>query len=440
MNSKEIVQRALRHQSGPIPVDFGSTLVTGMHVTAVAALRDHHGLEKRPVRVCEPYQMLGLIEPDLQQALGVDVVGVFPPKTLFGFALGDWKSWTAPWGQDLLVPGDFNVTEKDGAVYIYPEGDMSVPASGHMPASGYFFDTIIRQEPIDEAALNPQDNLEEFDLLSQADLDLYQASVQAQRDGGKAVAVTMPGTGFGDIALVPAPFAKHPKGIRDITEWYVSTAIRQDYIHAIFEKQLEYALANLERLYQTIGNQIDVAFLCGTDFGTQISTFCSRETYTSLWHPYYKAINDWIHTHTHWKTFKHSCGAVFSFMDLFIESGFDIINPVQCSAEGMDPKALKREFGDQLVFWGGGVDTQKTLPFGSPEEVHAQVLERCEIFSENGGFVFDAIHNVQANTPIENIVAMFKAVQEFNGSKKTTDPDILSRAADANKRKPQAQP
>lgn len=102
-------------------------------------------------------------------------------------------------------------------------------------------------------------------------------------------------------------------------------------------------------------------------------------------------------------------------MQNFIDAGVDIINPVQCSATGMDPKALKERYGSKLVFWGAGVDTQKTLPFGTPEAVRKEVLERCEIFSVNGGFVFNAIHNVQAQTPLENIIAMINAVKEFNG-------------------------
>ena len=130
--------------------------------------------------------------------------------------------------------------------------------------------------------------------------------------------------------------------------------------------------------------------------------------------PYYKKINSWIHSNTNWKTFKHSCGAIYEFIPLLIESGFDIINPVQCSAQGMDPKTLKENFGDSIVFWGGGVDTQKILPFGSKEQVRDQVLRRCEIFSRSGGFVFNSIHNVQAKTPVENIVAMIDAVKEFN--------------------------
>ena len=140
-------------------------------------------------------------------------------------------------------------------------------------------------------------------------------------------------------------------------------------------------------------------------------------TLRDLYFPYYKQVNDWIHAHTPWKTFKHSCGAVSKFIPTFIEAGFDILNPVQCSATGMEPEKLKAEFGDRIVFWGGGVDTQKVLPFGTPAEVREQVLRRCEIFAPGGGFVFDSIHNVQAATPVENIVAMLDAVHEFNGRK-----------------------
>ena len=174
-------------------------------------------------------------------------------------------------------------------------------------------------------------------------------------------------------------------------------------------------LQNLSRLAAVLGDAVDTVFLCGTDFGTQSSSFCSTATFDELYAPYYRQINDWIHRHTTWKTFKHSCGAVEPFIGHFIECGFDIVNPVQCSATGMDPQTLKSKYGDRITFWGGGVDTQHVLPFGTPAEVRAQVLERCRIFAPNGGFVFDAIHNVQARTPVANILAMFNAVREFNG-------------------------
>jgi len=416
MTSKEKVQKCLAHESGPVPVDFGGTSVTGIHCSVVEGLRKNYGLEKKPVKIIEPYQMLGEIEDDLRDAIGIDIVGVFPRNTMFGFPMDGWKEWRTPWGQDVLVSGDFNTKMEGEDVIIYPEGDTSAPASGRMPGSGFFFDSIIRQPPIDDEKLNPEDNTEEFKPVTDEELDYYEAALREADSTGKAVIANFGGTAFGDIALVPAPFLKYPKGIRDITEWYVSTVMRQDYIHAVFDRQSEIAIANLEKIFARVGNMPDAVFICGTDFGTQDSQFCSTDTYETLYAPYYKKVNNWIHENTEWKTFKHSCGAVLPFMDHFIDSGFDIINPVQCSAAGMDPQNLKNSFGEKLVFWGGGVDTQKTLPFGTPEEVKKEVRERLEIFSENGGYVFDAIHNVQAKTPIENMAAMFDTVREFNSN------------------------
>ena len=419
MNRKETVVAALNHQStARVPFDLGGTGVTGMHVTTVAALREYYGLEKRPVKVCEPYQMLGEIEDDLKEAIGVDTVSLSALNTLFGFRNQNWKEWRAPWGQDLLVAENFNTTvDANGDLLIYPQGDMTAPASGKMPKASFFFDAIIRQEPLVEAKLNPRANLEEFNIISEEELRIWQSETAKARMSERVVVASIGGMGLGDIALVPAINLKYPKGIRDITEWYISTLTRQDYIHQIFEKQTDIALVNLEKLLPILKDVVEVAFICGTDFGTQASTFCSPETFKSLYLPYYKKINAWIHQHTTWKTFKHSCGAVRTLIPYFIEAGFDILNPVQCSAANMHPRELKQEFGDRLVFWGGGVDTQKTLPFGTPEEVYQEVLARCEIFSKNGGFVFCAVHNVQANTPVANVTAMIDAVHEFNGAK-----------------------
>jgi hypothetical protein len=416
MTAREKVLKALNHQNTPVPVDFGSTAVTGMHCTCVAELRDYYGLEKRPVKIHEPYQMLGLIEDDLLDAIGADVVGMDPLATLFGFSVDDWKEWQTPWGQNVLVPGGFHVTQNKKGLYIYPEGDASAAPSGHLPDGGYFFDSIVRQPEVDDDNLNPDDNLEEFTLLTDKQLATLKAAAEKAAASGRAVVGGIGGTALGDVALVPAPFLKAPKGIRAIDEWYVSTAIRQEYVHEVFSRQTEIALENLKRAAPVLNGLIDVIFMCGTDFGTQTGTFCSPSTFDELWLPYYRRMNDWIHANTEWKTFKHSCGAVENFMGRFIDAGFDIINPVQCSATGMDPRTLKKRYGDRIVFWGGGVDTQHILPFGTPEEVRVQVLERCEIFSTSGGFVFDAIHNVQARTPMANIVAMLDAVREFNGN------------------------
>ena len=194
------------------------------------------------------------------------------------------------------------------------------------------------------------------------------------------------GTALGDIAFVPGMQLKHPRGIRSVAEWYMSTIMRSDYIKEVFDRQSALAVENLSKLHIVVGNNIDVAFLCGTDFGTQDSTFCSPEQFDDLWLPYYRRINNWIHNNTSWKTFKHSCGAVENFMDRFIDAGFDIINPVQVSAKGMDPKHLKETYGKDLTFWGGGINTQKTLPYGTTQMVREEVLRHCYIFAKKWRF------------------------------------------------------
>lgn len=414
LTSKERLVRTLTHQQPDrVCVDFGSTAVTGIAASTLAKLRKALLNSDAPIKVHEPYQMLGLLEDDLLEALGVDVMGVIPRCNMFGFENKDWKPFTMFDGTKVLVPGHFNLTvAPSGGWYIYPQGDTSVPPSGHMPKDGFYFDSINRQGPIDEDKLNPADNIEEFGPLSETDLAHFQNLAQAAIQRHKGAVVTVPGTAFGDIALVPAPWLKHPKGIRGVEEWYISTAARRDYVFKVFEKQCENALANLKRLIPVLGDSVQVAFTTGTDFGHQHGLFASPHTYRDLFKPFHKAVNDFIHKNTSWKVFIHSCGSIIKLLPDLIEAGFDILNPVQCSADGMDARTLKKEFGKQLVFWGGGVDTQKTLPFGTPDEVYREVRQRIEIFNQDGGFVFDAIHNVQAGTPIDNVLAMLKAVKD----------------------------
>jgi hypothetical protein len=416
MIAKERVRAAIAHcQPDRVPVDFGSTFITGIHCTLVAALREQLQLEPRLVRICEPYQMLGWVEDDLLDALGADVVSIFPRNTIFGFPNERWKEWRCPWGQVVLVSEHFHTVEREDGIYVFPQGDTSAPPSGHMPEGGWFFDAVIRQEPLDEDRLDPADNLEEFALMDDAAVAYWRVEGERVRGSRRAVITHLNGTGLGDIALVPAPFLTHPKGIRDVAAWYMATATHPDYISEVFARQTDIALRNLATLHATVGELIDVVVVCGTDFGTQESSFCSPATFDKLWLPHYRRMNDWIHTHTTWKTFKHSCGAVEPFIPHFVEAGFDILNPVQCSARGMEPERLKERHGDRVTFWGGGVNTQQTLPFGSPAEVRAEVLRRCEIFAPGGGFVFNTIHNIQAGTPVANVEAMIEALREYNG-------------------------
>ena len=416
MTSRERFEATLNHeQPDRVCVDFGATLVTGISASTLSKLRrEVLGESDYRVKVTEPYQMLGEIDEHLLGALGIDVVGLLGRKTLFGFENTNWKPSTLFDGTEVLVPGDFNVTTNDrGDLLIYPEGDTCAPPSGRMPKGGFYFDAIIRQDPIDEDKLDPADNCEEFNLLTDEEVqDFSDRAKQLSAETNYGVIISLPGTGIGDIALIPAPFLKHPMGIRDVEEWYVSTAIRRDYVHEVFTRQTEIALQNILRLAKAVGENAQAAFVCGTDFGTQRGPFISKEAYRELYSPYYRKINRAIHECTNWKELKQSGGSVYEWIGDFIEDGFDILNPVQCSAESMDPRTLKQEFGEKLVFWGGGVDTQKTLPFGTPDEVYEEVRERIEIFNDAGGFVFNTVHNIQANTPVENLLAMFRAIRE----------------------------
>lgn len=418
MNSRERLNLALSHETPDrVPLDLGASPVTGMHVSSVYTLRQALALDPpgTPVRVIEPYQMLGEIKTDLMDALGVDVIGLTGPRTMFGYPLEGWKPWTFFDGTPVLVPEGFNTEpEPNGDLLMYPEGDTSVPPSGRMPSGGFYFDAIVRQPPLDEDGLDPRDNLEEFGPVSEADLEYYSQEVErlfTQTD--KAILGNFGGTSFGDIALVPACQLKNPRGIRDLEEWYMSTIIRRDYVWAVFEKQCEIGLENLQRIHARIGEKIAVLFVTGTDFGAQNGPFISPRVYRDLYQPFHREINAWVHANTDWKTFIHSCGSVADLIPDFLEAGFDILNPVQTSAAGMNPQVLADRFGDRVTLWGGGVDTQQTLPFGSPEEIRAEVRERLRIFGLGGGYVFNPIHNVQAGVPRENLLALYQAVEDF---------------------------
>ncbi len=414
-NSKERVWNALNHRGGtPVPVDFGATTVTGIHCRIVEQLRKYYGLADKPVRIVDPFQMLGEVDEELQERMGVDLVPLFGQKNMFGIDESEVHEQVTPWGQKVLIAKGIDMTpDAEGDVYIYPEGDRSVSPSAVMPEGCYFINAIERQQPIDEALLSYQDNLEEYALLNESDLAYWKQAAGKAAATGKAVVAGFGGTALGDVAFIPAMGLKHPKGIRSVAEWYMSTLIRPDFVHALFEHQTDLAIRNYEMLWNTVGDQVDVVFTCGTDFGTQDSQFCSEEVFRELWLPYYKRLNDWIHTHTTWKIFKHSCGAVLPLIPAMIDSGFDILNPVQINAKDMDSKVLKEQFGDQLVFWGGGIDTQRVLAFGTKEEVRRQVMEQCEILGKDGGFVFNTVHNIQANVPVENVITMIETLNEI---------------------------
>lgn len=418
MNSRERLIQTLHHeQPDKIVFDLGATSQTGISASTLFKLRKRLGLKEKPVTIQEPAQILGCVDEDVMKALDVDVIGLWNPLNTLGVKNGNWQPWNMPDGTPTLMASGmkFSVDEK-GVTYIYPQGDDTVPPSMKLPSGGYFFDNIDRSGEFDEDDLDPRrDFKDDFGIFDDETARyLEKESIRLYDETSYGIVGMCGGGGFGDVFTLPACWVKNnPRGIRRMEDWLVAHLLYPDYISELFEMQSEFALKNLEIYRQAVGDRIQVIWTSGTDFGTQNGPFTSTENYRKLYKPFHKKLNDWIHKNTNWKTFYHTCGSIVPLLDDFADAGIDILNPVQCSAAGMDPVFLKENYGDRFVFWGGGVDTQQTLPFGTPDEVRAQVKERLEIFSPNGGYVFNTIHNIVGKTPVENLIAMFDALNEL---------------------------
>ena len=173
------------------------------------------------------------------------------------------------------------------------------------------------------------------------------------------------------------------------------------------------AIARMKLYHQAVGDRCFAWGVASDDAGTQRGEFLAPELFAEMIKPHYRRLCDWVHENTNWKTYLHSCGSVYHFIPHWIEAGIDILNPVQISAANMEPERLKREFGGEIVLWGGGCDTQQVLPLGTPEEVGQHVWHNLEVFKPGGGYVFTQVHNIQHNVPVENVEAMFEAAHEF---------------------------
>jgi Uroporphyrinogen-III decarboxylase len=422
LTARERFTLTLNHQDpGRVVLDLGATPISGIHGDALYRLRRDLHLDEHPIKINEPLQLLGEVEDDLLEALSIDIIGVTNNMTMFGFENTGWKPWKLQSGLDVLIPQDFNTTvDEEGLTYLYPMGDMKVRPAARMPKGGYFFDNITRvtsgfDEDNADARHDFKDDFavytdEQLRFIEERCNYLYR-NTEYGLIGGGALA------GFGDFALVPGPNVKYPEGIRDLADFMVAHYTMPEYIHDLYGMQLEIALKNAELFYQAAGNKIQAMQISGTDFGMQTGPYMSPDSYREFYMPYHKSINEWVHQNTQWKTFYHTCGSIVDFLPDFANAGIDILNPVQTSAAGMDPRMLKEKWGDVFVFWGGGISTQKTLPFGSADEVYAEAMQTLEIFSKSGGYVCNTIHNIQANTPTENILAFFKAIRDFNTAK-----------------------
>ncbi|NOZ50046.1 MAG: methyltransferase [Chloroflexi bacterium] len=393
MSSRERVLAAINHQEPDrVPIDLGGESNTGIAAGTYTRLRERLGIEGEPVKVFDVEQMLAWVEQPVVGALGVDVLPIRRLTQAYGMRLDNWRPWRLDDGTPVQMPARFDpVTEEDGSLGLYLNGELVAKKVSMSP----YFDPMIEFK-----FYNPLPPVETFDMWAFTDEELGWARRWAERlraETDKAL--------LGDPGVVLTRWSSYQ-------EWLYTLAADPDYVLAFYDRKVENMLTNLELYAQAVGNNIDI-FRTGEDYGTQKGMMISPKMFNEMIAPYYKRVFDWIHQNTSWKIFFHCCGAIYPIIGTLIECGIDILNPVQTTAVGMDPAKLKAEFGEAITFWGGGIDTQSVLPFGSPEEVRAQVRERIQIFGLGGGFVFTPVHNIQEKIPVDNLLAMYEAVHEY---------------------------
>lgn len=398
------------NQSDKVPVDIGGHRSSGINAEAYRKLRQYLELPERPIKVYDMVQQLAVLDEDVLARFGVDTIDMGR-----GFCLNekDWKSWTLTDGTECLIPAYIDV-RRIGENWELCHGSPPRSIGIQKPGMHFFDQTYwpyLNGVPDDLSKLSDvvdsmlwgaiptPPNLEEVDDRA---LSLGAKTLRGSTD--RAI-----------IGLFGGSLFEIPQTICRNDNFLMLIAAEPDTTNRLLDALMEIHLENLERYLKAAGSFIDI-ILFSDDLGMQSGPMISPKMYRDFLKPRHSIL---------WKRAKelapnikvmlHCCGGIRPLLDDLIDAGLDAVNPVQISCTGMEPAGLKRDFGDQLCFWGGGCDTQTILPNATPGEVRQHVLDRLEILAPGGGFVFQQVHNIMANVPPENIVAMFDAVREFNG-------------------------
>ncbi len=378
MNSRERIRQTLNHREPDrIPFDLGGTGLSTIHVVAYRNLRRYLGLPAVEPEVAFVAEQLVRVDEDLAERLEADVRPVLPglPST-FAYRFheeGNYRSYYDEWGIGWRKP-------LDGGLYY----DMY-----HHP--------LARATAVDELLAYPFP-----DPLDEGRLAPLRKQAEAARARGKAVALAGPCAGIAEVY----------SWLRGYEEYYVDLVRHKDWVGALLNRLVEFKSAYWERALAEIGDLVEIV-VEADDLGGQHAPLMSPRTYRQVIQPWHKRLFSFIKAQAPVKVFYHTCGAVRPLLPDLIEAGIDILNPVQISAAGMDLKELKCDFGRELVFWGGGVDTQRVLGTATPAEIKDHVQRNIEALAPGGGFVFAAVHDIQANVPPENIMAMWEAWHEY---------------------------
>jgi uroporphyrinogen decarboxylase len=413
MNSRERVLAALNHKEPDrIPVDLGSHRSSGMAAMAYHRLRKHLGLPEKPVRVYDMVQQLAIVEEDVLDLFGVDVIEMGR-----GFLLddSDWKPWVLPDGNPCEIPNYINL-ERQGEHWLLLDGD-GVELGIMKQGSLYFEQTRF---PLMDKGIE-HDHFEDLEeMLGKqmwnavahpgAHLKMDETGLHALAHRAKALRES---TDRAIVGLFGGNMFEIPQMLYRMDNYLLATGLYPDKVAELSEKLCEIHLKNLELWMSAVGPYLDVV-LFGDDLGGQQGPLISPDTYREFYKPYHKRLWNRTKELADVKVQLHCCGGIYELIGDLIDAGLDAFNPVQISCRGMDPVVLKREFGDRIAFWGGGCDTQRILPGSGPAGVASHVREMCSVLAPGGGFVFQQVHNILANVPPENVVAMMEAIQTGN--------------------------
>jgi uroporphyrinogen decarboxylase len=378
--SRERLLKTLAHQEPDrVPLDLGSTQVTGIHVIAYHRLRQALGLPPAEPQICDHIQGLALPDQDVIQRLGVDARGLFPLNSHNWKILeqedGEYWSYFDEWGITHRKP------RQDGLYYSVWKVPLGRP-----------------ELTVQDIARHPWPRLDDPQRIA----GLRQVA-EAYRAAGYAVVLKDPFAGIFEMA----------QRIVGMETLLVMMGLNKALAAALFDKLAELKLSFWEMALPELADVIDVISQAD-DYGTQASQIISPRMFREQLKPRWKIIFDRLRVLApDARRFFHSCGNVRPLLPDYIELGVEILNPVHVRATGMEPVALKRDFGDVLTFWGGGVDTQGVLPNGTPIEVKEDVRRNIEALAPGGGFVFNTVHNIQADVPAENLAAMYTALSEY---------------------------
>jgi uroporphyrinogen decarboxylase len=379
MNSRERVQTALDHQEPDrVPIDLGGSVVTSIALSTYAALRDHLGLPKKDIEVLEIVQQIAVVDEDVLDRFGADVIPVFA---------------NPPAGYQPVF-----VDEGEGSISFKDEFGATL----RKPKTSCYYDW--REFPIGEPSLSALEKMPWPDPDDPARYRGLRERVQKLRSTSKRAL-------FG-IAPCGHDLFNQLLRVRGMAEGLMDLLTNVEFAEAFLER-LTNTIITAQTLYlDQVGDLIDV-HLTADDLTGQTGPLISPAVYRRIIKPRWARIIETIKSRTKAKIFYHTCGATGVFLPDLIEIGVDILNPVQVSAAGMDTAELKKKYGKNLSFWGGGCDTQSVLLRGSVEEVRAEVRRRIRDLAPGGGFIFNPVHNIQPHVPPANVVGLFEAAKQY---------------------------